>query len=78
MYYPNSNDTKSEMGALIQYLELFNHSPEGQVLKKGCYLETVKEVKKGEQIFVDYGEYDAGEMLLVYGFVVDISAEEEE
>ncbi|KAI9295329.1 SET domain-containing protein [Neoconidiobolus thromboides FSU 785] len=67
--------------AVIPFMDLLNHKTDAKfrtefkrnsVLKQGhCKFYTMESIKKGEQIFIQYGGHNDLMLLLEYGFILD-------
>lgn len=78
LFYPSSNDAKSEVGALVPYYDFCNHS----FLRFDIYnffffdkkerkyiLKAYKDFEFDEQIFISYGNYNNLHFVEYYGFI---------
>lgn len=74
IYWAHQHDLQSEVGALIPYLEFFNHSQFSQceVTQRSGSVSviTIKPIRKGEEVFVNYGNnFSLDQFLEDYGMI---------
>ena len=79
LYYQNSSDGESAIGALVPYYDFCNHTFLKDVnafdyfyydkVKKKYVLKAYKQFEENEQIFICYGNYNNLHFLELYGFI---------
>ena len=74
VYFENMFDCNSEVGALVPVLEMFNHNQQAQCRVEMTSISykviTTTAIRKGEQVFVNYGNnYAPDQLLEFYGML---------
>lgn len=68
------NDDCTANWALVPFLDCLNHSADAstktRTVKGRFELVTLKQIKKGEQVFISYGQHSDTFLLVEYGFII--------